>query len=165
MSMEILIRGRSRRVDLRKEGDRYVGVVEKRPVEAEVHDRGPNCLVVRLGERTYEVTFESNGTNMLFDLGSRQVALEILDPLAPSDSGSRSGGLEGRREIRASMPGKVVAVKVKVGDTVALGQGLLILEAMKMENEVVSPRAGTVKVVGVEAGQTVEMGALLAAVE
>jgi len=163
--MEIRIRGKSRTVDLRKEGDRYVGLIGKRAIDAEVLERGPNSLLVRLGGRNYEVTYEADGNNIRLDLGSRQVAMEILDPLRPSDSEKDPADAAGRQEIRASMPGKVVAVKVNVGDPVVRGQGLLILEAMKMENEVVAPRDGTVRALGVQAGQTVETGALLAAVE
>jgi len=63
------------------------------------------------------------------------------------------------------MPGKVVAVKVQPGESVTRGQGLMILEAMKMENEVPSPCSGKVIRVAVAAGETVETGSLLACVE
>jgi acetyl/propionyl-CoA carboxylase alpha subunit len=139
--------------------------VNELSVEAEVLDRGPSSLLVRVGERTYDVTFDMDGPRLRLDLGSRQVALEILDPLRSPGAGERQEDLRGRREVRAAMPGKVVAVKVRVGELVARGHGLMILEAMKMENEVPSPRAGTVVSLGVSEGQTVEAGELLAAVE
>jgi biotin carboxyl carrier protein len=63
------------------------------------------------------------------------------------------------------MPGKVIAVLVAEGDVVEKGQGLVIVEAMKMENEVRSPIAGTVREIKVSAGETVEGGALLMIVE
>ena len=165
MSLEVRIGGRNRRVDLRRDGDRYRGRVGKRSVEAEVTERGPYSLLVRMGKRTFDVTFDHDGKTLLLDLGSRQVAVEILDPLggAAEEAGSAAG--RGRREVRASMPGKVVAVKVKVGDEVAKGQGLIILEAMKMENEVTSPGQGKVVALEVTPGQTVETGSLLATVE
>src|SRR5207302_65535 len=70
-----------------------------------------------------------------------------------------------RREVRAAMPGKVVAVLIEAGAAVTRGQGLLVIEAMKMENEVVAPRDGTVQEIRVQPGQAVEAGELLAVVE
>jgi biotin carboxyl carrier protein len=71
----------------------------------------------------------------------------------------------GRHEIRALMPGKIVDILVQVGDVVARDQGLLIIEAMKMENEVKSPAAGEVKEVLVRPGQAVEANQALLVVE
>ena len=65
-------------------------------------------------------------------------------------------------EVRAIMPGRVVSVSVAVGDSVTAGQELLVVEAMKMQNELRAPRAGTVERLAVAAGQAVELGDLLA---
>ncbi|MBW3631158.1 MAG: biotin/lipoyl-binding protein, partial [Gemmatimonadetes bacterium] len=65
------------------------------------------------------------------------------------------------KTVVAPMPGKVLKVEVAVGDLVKAGQGVVIVEAMKMENELKAPVDGTVVSVSVEAGQTVEKGALL----
>jgi acetyl/propionyl-CoA carboxylase alpha subunit len=165
MSLEVRIAGKLRQVDLRKEGDRYHGRIGKQRVEAEVLDRGPGSLLIRMGDRTYDVTFDSDGERLLLDLGSRQVALEILDPLRRDGPGDKIHAQGGRREIRAAMPGKVVAVKVQPGESVTRGQGLMVLEAMKMENEVPSPCSGKVIQVAVVTGETVETGSLLACVE
>ena len=70
-------------------------------------------------------------------------------------------GLGGPAEIRAVIPGRVVAVSVAVGDSVEAGQQLLVIEAMKMQNEVRSPRAGVVARVAVAPGETVDLGAVL----
>ena len=67
----------------------------------------------------------------------------------------------GPLEVHAIIPGRVVAVFVAEGDTVEAGQQLLVVEAMKMQNELRSPRAGTVERIAVGAGQKVELGALL----
>jgi biotin carboxyl carrier protein len=67
--------------------------------------------------------------------------------------------------IEAVMPGRVVRLLVEEGQEVEAGQGVLVLEAMKMENEVAAPRAGTVSTVKVAQGETVETGQLLAVVE
>jgi biotin carboxyl carrier protein len=72
--------------------------------------------------------------------------------------------LEGPQRIDAPMPGKVVRVLVRPGDSVQEGQGLLVVEAMKMENELQSPKAGVVKELHAQEGQAVEAGAKLAVV-
>jgi len=73
-------------------------------------------------------------------------------------------GAEGPQKVRSSMPGKVVRVLAAVGDQVERGQGLVVVEAMKMENEVPSPKSGEVVEVAVAPGQAVETGALLVVV-
>ena len=166
MRIDALVGGRARRIDLRREGAGYRARIGDRPVEAEVLERGPGSLLVRWGERTFDVTYSLEGDRWVLDLGSRQVAVEILDPLRSGDSApTGAGGSAGRQEIRAAMPGKVVAVKVSAGQAVEAGQALLVVEAMKMENEVLAPRGGTVVSVEVSPGQTVETGGILAVVE
>jgi biotin carboxyl carrier protein len=73
--------------------------------------------------------------------------------------------LQGRQKVSVPMPGKVIAVLVSAGDAVEKGQGLVIVEAMKMENEVRSPVAGEVKEIKVKPGDAVEGGAVLVIVE
>jgi acetyl/propionyl-CoA carboxylase alpha subunit len=166
VKIDALVGGRTRQVELRREGAGYRARIGDRPVQAEVLERGSGSLLVRWGERTYDVTYSLEGGRWLLDLGSRQVVVEILDPLrAGEGSPADAGRSAGRQEIRAAMPGKVVAVKVVAGQAVAAGQALVVVEAMKMENEVPSPRGGTVAAVAVAPGQTVEAGALLAVVE
>jgi biotin carboxyl carrier protein len=165
MSLEVRLGRHRRRIDLRKEGDTYRGRVGERKVAAEVVERGPFEVLVRLGSRTFDLTFSEGGTTVFLDTGNRQVSVEILDPLRREDREAVVGEEGGRRDVRAAMPGKVVTVKVKVGDEVARNQGLLVLEAMKMENEVPAPRSGRVVKLGVSAGQAVEAGALLVELE
>jgi biotin carboxyl carrier protein len=76
-------------------------------------------------------------------------------------AGLGTGAAGGTRAIKSSMPGKVLKILCNVGDTVAAGQPLLIIEAMKMENEIKSPVAGIVEAVSVEPGKKVETGELL----
>jgi biotin carboxyl carrier protein len=73
--------------------------------------------------------------------------------------------LQGRQLVSVPMPGKVVALLVSEGDAIEKGQGLVIVEAMKMENEVRSPITGSVKEIKVKPGDTVEGGAVLVVVE
>lgn len=78
-----------------------------------------------------------------------------------ASSGREEGALGGRIELRAVIPGRLVAVSVAVGDHVEAGQQVLVIEAMKMQNEVRAPHAGVVERIDVAPGQTLELGALL----
>ena len=73
--------------------------------------------------------------------------------------------VDGVQRVSAPMPGRVIRVLVKPGDAVTAGQGLVVVEAMKMENELVSPKSGTVQDVTVAEGQSIEAGRLLVIVE
>ncbi len=76
-----------------------------------------------------------------------------------------AGGEGGPRAVRAPMPGRVVRVLAAEGDEVAEQQGVVVLEAMKMQNEMRSPKAGRIRRVAVQVGDTVAAGDLLALVE
>ncbi len=116
------------------------------------------------GGNSFEVsvTAEENDVYVVRHGGHRR-EVRVVDPLAAAAGAHLAH--TGRAEITAVMPGRIVKVLVREGDEVAEGQGVVILEAMKMENEVPAPRAGKVTKVAVEAGQTVETGALLCVVE
>lgn len=80
---------------------------------------------------------------------------------APAAPKAVAGGV-GAVKVNAPMPGKILAVKANAGQAVKKGQVILVLEAMKMENEIVAPQDGTVAGVNVAVGDSVEAGALLA---
>jgi biotin carboxyl carrier protein len=75
--------------------------------------------------------------------------------------GDAAGAAGGPVSVRAVIPGRVVAISVQVGDAVAAGQQILVVEAMKMQNEIRAPREGSVERVGVAVGDTIEVGDLL----
>jgi biotin carboxyl carrier protein len=163
VKLEALLRGAPRTLELRRNGHRYEGLIGDRSFEAEVEENGRACLLVRVQGRSFEVTWEKSGSAFVLDLGTREVTVEIPDPLRSLPADRLRG--DGREDLRAAMPGRVTRVKVAVGDAVVKGQGLLVVEAMKMENEVRAPREGRVVAVGVIPGQAVETGALLVSVE
>ncbi len=113
--------------------------------------------------RQYEVMTErlSKGRYRVnHRLGSKEV--EMTDPLThlAEESGSRAGGKRSEK-VTAYMPGRVVKIMVEEGQEVEAGEGMVILEAMKMENEIQAEHAGTVGKISVEEGQAVEAGDLL----
>jgi len=113
-------------------------------------------VVAGPGENSYEVLI--SGTNM--EVSVETARKKLLKSLAQS-----SGTGKKKLEVRAPMPALVVKIEVEVGDDVAAGQGLIILEAMKMENELKSHQAGKVKEIMVAKGKPVEKGELLMLLE
>src|SRR5919198_252205 len=111
-----------------------------------------------------EVDYSEDEYRVLVD--GRNYHVHLIDERRLRAGGAQSGlQLQGRQKVSVPMPGKVIAVLVAEGDKVEKGQGLVIVEAMKMENEVHSPIAGEVKEIKVKAGDAVEGGAVLAVVE
>jgi biotin carboxyl carrier protein len=114
--------------------------------------------------RSYDVSVRRiDRDTVAVKYGGYRREIKIVDPL--SAAASAGGGLTGPSQIKAVMPGRVVAVLVEEGQTVRAGQGVLVLEAMKMENEVTAPQDGVVKAMAVAPDQSVEAGATLAIIE
>lgn len=97
-------------------------------------------------------------------VASQPVAAPKAAPAAPkaAPKAAPAAGAAGAVKVNAPMPGKVLSVKAAVGQAVKKGDVLLVLEAMKMENEIVAPQDGTVASIQVSAGQSVEAGDVLA---
>lgn len=113
---------------------------------------------------TVDVTTKDDAFTVACDGKSFQ--LRVLDERRAARPGEgAAAGRDGGKEIRSIMPGKVVDVLVSVGDEVAKDQGVLIVEAMKMENEVRAAAAGKVKEIRISPGQAVESGELLIVLE
>ncbi|HPJ22286.1 MAG TPA: biotin/lipoyl-binding protein [Clostridia bacterium] len=114
---------------------------------------------VTVNGKEYEVEVEQIGADPVVTAAAPKAAA----PAAPVKKAAPAAqGTVGNVKINAPMPGTILGVKVSVGDKVEKGATLLILEAMKMENEIAAPEAGTVSSINVEAGASVESGQLLA---
>jgi len=122
-------------------------------------------LLVRVDRKIFRVAFKQKSENSarLVVNGNRFTARLI--PLENSDLRSKVDQHEGPIIITAPMAGRIVSLKVRAGDAAAEGQSLVILEAMKMENEIASPKRGTVKQVYVQPGALVRAGDTLAVIE
>jgi len=113
--------------------------------------------------RQVEVSLEPGGDGLMHArFGNALATFEFLDELTAlaSVAGGRSKSKKGD-VVTAAMPGRVLRLSVAPGDLVSAGQGILVLEAMKMENEVKAPRDGVVESIGVSAGQAVSAGEVL----
>ena len=116
--------------------------------------------------RSFEVEVDVKEDEYRVLVDGRNYHIDLVDERRVRLGGLQSGiELQGRQNVSVPMPGKIIAVLVAEGDRVEKGQGLVIVEAMKMENEVRCPINGEVKEVRVKTGDAVEAGAVLAVVE
>ena len=143
---------------------RYQVSIDGRTLVVDSRPAGAATLSLLIEHASIEVSVLSRGDAYAVEAGGRRHQLRLLDERAMRRHAA-AGGPAGSPEVRAAMPGKVVAVLVEVGTTVERGQGLLVIEAMKMENEISAPRAGRVAAIRVQPGQAVEAGEVLAVVE
>jgi len=131
-------------------------VVDARKLEADFYS-------ILYEGKSYEVSVENAGPKYLVRHGAYEQIVELADSAGSGrEELHKKDGLE---NIDSVMPGKVVRVLVSLGDEVRAGQGLVVVEAMKMENEISAPRAGRVKSIDVNPGQNVETGARLVVLE
>ena len=110
--------------------------------------------VATLNGKKYEVEIERVDEYRPLDRGAQASA----PAPAPAPAAAPSAG---GQTVEAPMPGKILDIKVKVGDAVSYGQCVIVMEAMKMETEIVAPAAGTVAAINVSTGDSVETGAVL----
>jgi biotin carboxyl carrier protein len=166
MKYEIEINGARRNVEFTPQTDgasRATLKVDGRLVEADAVRLSQSAYSILLGGRSLEVTAEETPSGLLIRTNDREFQVEIFDPRSWRRRRGAGIELEGRQQLVAPMPGKIVRVLVAAGEQVSSGQGLLVIEAMKMQNEIRSPKSGQVEKVARE-GQTVNAGEVLAIV-
>ena len=126
---------------------------------------GTPVRIVRIGDTVIRVTSRRGEQRGLYtlEIDGYKYAVDAIDERtrAIRDMTARAAGASGPAPLKAPMPGLIVRVNVQVGDVVQVGQGLVVMEAMKMENELRAMTAGTVKSVLIEPGKAVEKGAVL----
>lgn len=148
-------------VEVERQGSGYRVRIGERWIEADLIDAGGYVRVLRFEDGTqFSLIHHREGNRHHITLGGSTIEVEVIDPLAlrrqESDDDMGAGGV-----VKALMPGRVVRVLVSQGQAVQKGAGLLILEAMKMENEIQASVDGVVDEIFVSAGDTVDGGAAL----
>jgi len=148
-------------VEVTRHGAGYRVCIGDRCMDADLVEMGRYVRSLRLEDGTqFSLVHHREGTIHEISFGAATVRVELVDPLAARRK-RRDDEISGGGMITALMPGRVVRVLVAKGDTVRKGAGLLILEAMKMENEIQAQTDGVVDELFVEPGQTVDAGAEL----
>jgi biotin carboxyl carrier protein len=163
MKFDVRISDKTRTVELRRDSDRWQISLDGIALDADAVEIAPNVFSILLNGESFEVRIApTNDGQFTLQTRHHDFTAEVVNPRAWR--GRNQGAVEaaGRQQIVAPMPGKVVRLLVKVGDQVEAGQGLLVVEAMKMQNEVRSPKTGTVERLLAKEGQPVNAGEVLA---
>jgi biotin carboxyl carrier protein len=163
MKFEVLINNVRRIVELEREADKWRISLDGNIVDGDVVEIAPNIFSVLLNGKCHEIRITPTASGRLtLQTGRHEFTAEVVDPRAWRGRRHRALEAEGRQQIVAPMPGKIIRVLVQVGEKVQAGQGLLVVEAMKMQNEIRSPKSGIVERLAVKEGQPVNAGETLA---
>ncbi len=156
---------KTRIVELERRSSSYCVKIDGEIVNADAMQVAPNTISVLLDGQAFEVhvTPSLDGA-MKLQSGPHEFMAELRDPRAWQGRKHGAAEAEGRQQIVAPMPGKVIRVLVNAGDAVEAGQGLVVVEAMKMQNEIRSPKTGKVERLQVKEGQNVNAGEVLCVV-
>jgi biotin carboxyl carrier protein len=156
--------GRTVRVEVRGEAGRYQVTLDGRPMDVDFHPAGRDFASLLVDGRSYEAGIVRQPDGYTVVVTAATFDIELKDAARGEGASTRPRD-QGPVRLQAPMPGKVVRVLVEAGQPVEAGQGLLVMEAMKMENELKAPRAGRVRDVHVGERQAVETGTLLLVLE
>jgi len=163
MKNDVLVDGERHSIEFTRpeETSHFVATIDGRRIEADAVKISPCVYSILIGGRSIEVRVEALTDGLLLHTAGREYRVEILDPRSWRRSRSGIIDLAGRQQISAPMAGKVVRVLVALGQQVDAAQGLVVVEAMKMQNEIRSPKTGTVERLLATEGQAVNAGEIL----
>ena len=164
MKIEISLDGKTREVELAKIGDRLRCTIDGVAIEADALEIAPGIYSILIDCESLEVRVEPDGGGLRLTVGDWEWRAEVRDPREWRRNRGGAAEAEGRQQVTAPMPGKIVRVLVQAGDSVDAKQGLFVVEAMKMQNEIRSPKSGKIERLLVTEGQTVNSGEALAIV-
>jgi biotin carboxyl carrier protein len=165
MTYDIIIEGKPHRLELVRNGNSWDCKLDGDQLTVDAVYSRPNVISFILDGKAYEVKREQTPTDLHIWVSGARYTAEVRDPrsLRSRRAGVEAG--EGPRKLAAPMPGKVVRVLVNEQDEVEPGQGVLVVEAMKMQNELKSPKKGVVRKLMVAEGASVNAGDVLAVIE
>jgi biotin carboxyl carrier protein len=165
MIYEVTIAEKVYRVELVRTEQEWKCKLDGRELPLDVVSAQDGMLSLLLQGKSYEVKQETVGAESNVVVGQERFSVSVRDPRS-FRSRRRSGASEqGVMKIKAPMPGKVVRILAPAGTQVEIGQSVVVIEAMKMQNELKAPKTGVVKKISVAEGAAVEAGQALAEVE
>ena len=177
MTFDVEAGGARRTIEVQRAGAEWAVIVDGRPMRASVFRSGARWSLLygaanetAAGETAVARSYEAllgprHRSDQLVRVNGHAVRVTFVEHARRSVAVKGPSGASGAKDVVAPMPGRIVKVLVKAGDRVAGGQGLVVVEAMKMENELRAPRDGTVAAVRVSEGMSVDANAVLVVVE
>lgn len=163
MKFDIQHSGRTMRLDITAEDSLYRLELDGKLLEFRCVRVDENSLSILIGDRSYTAHVQSTPPTYSVQLQDLRYEYEVMEGGGGSSGGKRTGA--GPQRIVAPMPGKIVGVLRTPGDRLKEGDGVVVVEAMKMQNELRTPRAGILKEIRVATGEAIEAGAVVALID
>ncbi|MHB8303689.1 MAG: acyl-CoA carboxylase biotin carboxyl carrier protein subunit [Acidobacteriaceae bacterium] len=165
--LEIEANGQTHRIDLKQDlrGNGWLAILDGEEYAADLQTVQANVLSLLIAGKSYRVLFDPRMDGNAVVLDAARIRYEVSDPRSLRARSRIDASHAGARPVKAPMPGRIVRILVEVGDSVEAQQGLLVMEAMKMQNELKSPKSGKVAQIVVQAGATVQPGQVLVVIE
>jgi biotin carboxyl carrier protein len=167
MKLQAEIAADSHEIEITQVGKKVFAKVDDREYELETSEPESGVFLFKHAGRVYEAAVDDakKGEPAHVRVGTQEFEVRLIDPKRLRSVGSGADQTDGLIEIKTAMPGKVVRVLTEAGAVVEKGDSVLVVEAMKMQNELKSPKVGTIKEIRVTEGAAVAAGDILATIE
>jgi biotin carboxyl carrier protein len=165
MVYEVIVNARKRWLELNREGEGWKCQLDGREIRIDVVSTHPDIVSLLIDGQAYEIKRERGASGEHIWIGNNRYPSEVRDPKSLKSRRHAAGDESGPKQLLAAMTGKVVRVLVREKEQVEAGQGVVAVEAMKMQNEIKSPKKGVIRKILVAQGSTVHAGDVLAVVE
>jgi biotin carboxyl carrier protein len=155
-------------ITLEQTGEKIFAEIDGRTYELEATEPEPNVYLLKYNHQIFEVFVspdKKSNEPFQVNIANHNLEIKISDPKRLRGTGAGNNEIEGAAEIKTAMPGKIVRVLVEEGAEVKAGDGIIVVEAMKMQNEMKSPKDGIIKEIRFAEGATVNAGDVLAVIE
>ena len=162
MKLQAELNNEKHEIEIKRDGEKVFARIDDREYNLEASEVEPNVYLLKNDNHIYQIYVAPNG---MVNLGNHQFEIAITDPKRLRGSNSKNENAEGISEIKTAMPGKLVRILTEVGAEIKQGESVLVVEAMKMQNEMKAPKDGVVKEIRFAEGATVNAGDVLAIIE
>ena len=165
MTYDVTIDGKNYRLELERNDGRWICRLDGREIQIDAVLARQDVVSLLIDGKAYEIKRERSATDMHLWVGSARYEAVLRDPRSLRSLKGGAADEKGPRKLVAPMPGKIVRVLLPEKTEVEAGQGIIVVEAMKMQNELKSPKKGIVQKLAVKDGDNVNAGDVLAIVE
>ena len=166
MTYDVVVDGKTHQLELTRGEGAWHCRIDGQEIDVDAELTARDVLSMLVGGKAYEIKRERSLQGELhMVIGSARYAVEVQDPRSLRARRAVAGSEAGPQRLKAPMPGKVVRILVQEKDEVKAGQGILVMEAMKMQNDMKSPKDGKVQKILTAEGSAVNAGDTLAVIE
>jgi len=166
MTYDVVVDGKTHRLELSRGENTWQCLIDGEAMEVDAALTARDVLSVLVGNKAYEIKRERSLRGELhMVIGSARYAVDVQDPRSLRTRRAAGQSEEGPQKLTAAMPGKIIRIMVNEKDEVEAGQAVLVMEAMKMQNEMKAPKTGRVQKILTAEGSTVNAGDTLAVIE